>query len=170
MTDVCEEKAKKVISGIEISDYDLKCKIKIDDDLKDFVRSSCASAEIHSILLVTYKDIFQAVMTWILQRPYAEYVELMKILNTNIRESVGKCFTGKISRLVSTLDGFHPNVRINISNAEQTSNRVLMLLIKLRDESPEVKMEAVKKELKELEMPDDEIEKWIEGIDFDHKY
>ena len=41
--------------------------------------------------------------------------------------SEGKCFQGRLSRLINVINGYHPSVNVNISDNEQIGNVVIML-------------------------------------------
>jgi hypothetical protein len=56
--------------------------------------------------------------------------EIKRVLNIEMDESVCKCFTGRISRLINCLNGFDPLVNINIYESEQISQ----IIIKIRNE------------------------------------
>ena len=43
-------------------------------------------------------------------------------MNIEITDALCKCFTERISRLVNCLNGFDDNIKINISDNEQTYN------------------------------------------------
>ena len=48
--------------------------------------------------------------------------EIFDVMNIEMNDSLCKCFTGRISRLVNCLNGFDDNIKINISDNEQTYN------------------------------------------------
>jgi hypothetical protein len=94
--------------------------------------------------------------------------EIKRVLNIEMDESVCKCFTGRISRLVNCLNGFDPLVSINISDSEQISQ----IIIKIRNElertnkyDPFVHKQLVSERLKELRYSNNVIELWIENIE-----
>ena len=157
----------RTIDSIEITDFERKQALRLSPEIKTLIQSYCQNEEVHSVLNVTFKDVFESIMTWILQQPYDVYVELIRILESEMNASRGMCFTGRLSRLVNCLNGFHPDVIIRIADSEQISNRVLIVVNREKDKgTPREEIIAlVKKELTELEMPEDKQEEWLHGID-----
>ena len=84
-----------------------------------------------------------------------------------MNDSINKCFTGKIARLVNCLNGFTDLVNINISDNQQIG--ILIVIIKQQLESEnnysiEKHKELVKKELIERNINKEIIEEWIDYI------
>ena len=52
-----------------------------------------------------------------------------------MNDSICKCFTGRISRLVNCLNGFNDNIKINISDNEQIGNIIILIKNKLIKEN-----------------------------------
>ena len=77
---------------------------------------------------------------------------MAEILNKEMSDSLCKCFTGRMSRLINTLNGFDENIKINISDAEQIGNIFIIVRQKLEEENKytdELFKEIVKRELQE---------------------
>jgi type IV secretory pathway ATPase VirB11/archaellum biosynthesis ATPase len=87
-------------------------------------------------------------------------------METEILASKDKCFTGRLSRLVSCLDGFHPGVRVKIATSDQISNRVLITIKKCKDDnlSNEETIKRITQELKDLELDETQINEWIDNV------
>ena len=141
-------------------------RIHLKPESKELFKSYCDSKEIHSVLNVTYKDVAERVISWLHRQPVETWNEVIKILETEILASKDKCFTGRLSRLVSCLDGFHPGVRISIATADQISNRVLLTIKKCKEENldKETTIQRVIKELKELDLSEADIEAWLTTV------
>lgn len=139
---------------------------RMNPEVKKLFMEYCDSNEIHSVLNVTYRDVAERIISWLYRQPVETWNEVIKILESEIKASNGKCFTGKLSRLVSCLDGFHPDVRISIATSDQISNRVLILVNKSKDEnlSKDEILELVNKELTDLELDEDQANEWIETV------
>jgi hypothetical protein len=106
-----------------------------------------------------------SVYNYILNHKHKE--EIFKIMNKEMNESICKCFTGRISRLVNTLNGFDENIKIEISEAEQIGNICIIIKEKLENEnkySDELFKEIVKKELLERNYDKDVIKEWLDNI------
>jgi hypothetical protein len=80
-------------------------------------------------------------------------------------DSLCKCFTGRISRLVNCLNGFNDNIKINISDNEQIGNIIILIKNKLIAENNydlETHKRLVKINLLEKEYELNIIEEWLE--------
>ena len=76
------------------------------------------------------------------------------------------CFTGRISRLINSLNGFDTEVIINISDSEQISQIVILIKEQLGSEyTIEKHKELVLKELLERGFSSDKIDIWIDSIE-----
>ncbi len=147
-------------------------RIKLNPDAKKIYEKFCANEEIHSELNVTYKDVADRAISWLYKQPVEIWNEVIKILEKELFASEDKCFTGRLSRLVSCLDGFHPDVRISIATSDQISNRVLGVINRFKEDKGEklTLVEAnelfnkVTLELKELELTDEQIAEWMETV------
>lgn len=139
---------------------------RLSREAKDLFKEYCQSTEIHSQLNVSYKDVASRVFGWLDKQPIDVWNEVIKILDTEIIASKDKCFTGKLSRLVSSLDGFHPGVRVNISSSDQISNRVLSILEKGKnnEEENDVIITKVLRELREFNLSEKEINEWLDSV------
>jgi hypothetical protein len=84
-----------------------------------------------------------------------------------MNDSICKCFTGRISRLINTLNGFDENIKIEISEAEQIGNICIIIKQKLENEnkySDELFKEIVEKELLERKYDSVVIKEWLDNI------
>ena len=61
-----------------------------------------------------------------------------------MNDSICKCFTGRISRLVNCLNGFNDNIKINISDNEQIGNIIILIKNQLTEKN-EYNLETHKK-------------------------
>ncbi len=113
--------------------------------------------EIHSTLLLTFNEVFIKVSNRIINNEYKD--DLIKRLDEEMQESECKCFTGRITRLVNVLCGYFDDVNITISNNERISAIILSILN--GEEMCEELKEQCRKQLKENDFSDDEIDKWL---------
>ena len=136
---------------------------KLSPETKKLFNMYCENEEIHSELNVTYKDVADRVISWLYEQPIPVWNEVIKILESEIAASREKCFTGRLSRLVSSIDGFHPGVRISIATSDQISNRILGVINRSSESSlsKEETIKLIRRELEELEMTDEQIEEWM---------
>jgi len=139
---------------------------KLSPEAKELFLSYCDNQDYHSILNVTYKDVAEKVIGWLNKQNDEIWNEVIRILEIEILASKDKCFIGKLSRLVSCLDGFHPGVRIKIATSDQISNRILIEINKGKSENldNEIIIKNVKNSLIELEVEPDQIEIWLTNV------
>ncbi len=120
--------------------------------------------DIHTELNITFKELLIYVINRIEINPHKD--EIKKILNDEIKDSLCKCFTGRISRLINCLNGFDPEVNITISDNEQISQIIILTRELLsKDYTVEKHKELTIKELKERGYSDDIIKEWIDFIE-----
>ena len=83
-------------------------------------------------------------------------------------DSICKCFTGRMSRLINCLNGIDDRVSITISDNEQIGNIIISIIKKLEEKSEytiELHRELVEKELLERGFTQDIIQIWIDSIE-----
>ncbi len=73
-------------------------------DTKESLVEYSACNEVHSTLNVTFREVLQSV--WFIIKNHKDSDEIKRILNAEMSESICKCFTGRLSRLINTLNGF----------------------------------------------------------------
>lgn len=139
---------------------------KLSPETKKLFNGYCENEEIHSELNVTYKDVADRVISWLYEQPIPVWNEVIKILESEIVASNEKCFTGRLSRLVSSLDGFHPGVRVSIATSDQISNRILGVINRSSESSlsKEETIKLIRRELEELDMTGEQIEEWMATV------
>jgi len=117
--------------------------------------------DVHSYFNLSYFEIFQLVFAEIESLNYN--LEIIKRLEEELNESECKCFTGRISRTVNSLNGFSDLVSINISETSQIN--AVMSLIKNDFEKGKIKKEelldSVKRRLEEYNSKEEDIEFYI---------
>ena len=70
---------------------------------------------IHTMLNITFKELFIAVVIEIDCLSPDLQIEILKRMNEEMQYSECKCFTGRISRLVNCLSGYSDKVKIQIT-------------------------------------------------------
>jgi predicted transcriptional regulator len=114
--------------------------------------------DVHSTLYLTFFEVFVKVWGRIIGSDFK--ADLIKRLDEEMMESECKCFTGRMSRLVNVLVGFFTDINITISNNERIGG-IISSVLKGRELTDELK-EICRKSLKEAEIKDDEIGKWLD--------
>ena len=118
--------------------------------------------DVHSILSVTFAEVLQSV--WCVIQKHKDSVEIKKILNTEMSDSLDKCFTGRLSRLINTLSGFDDRVCIKISDNDGIGNIIIMIIAKNKDMNSTEQKEICKLELLSRGYEQNIIDEWIEYI------
>jgi len=118
--------------------------------------------DIHSVLDITFGELLLHVWDRIIKSPYSN--EIKQIMNTEMNDALCMCFTGRISRLVNSLNGFDPDVAIHIATNEQIGNIIILIKRKLDDigeYNTEKHRELVKTELRERRYDETIINEWL---------
>ena len=130
------------------------------------LKSLINDTSVHSVMKVTYAELLERVWTLISYHPQKK--NLIERLKTEIHESFGYCFTGRINRLINSLSGFVDGIGITISAKEEIQNEVL-LIVKRYSEEKITKEEAIAEVnnlLKDRNDLDDAFKKsWIEALE-----
>ena len=121
-----------------------------------------SSPEVHSILNINFEELLKAVFIEI--DNYAQDKDsILKIMNQEMTDSICKCFTGRLSRLINCLSGFSDKVSIKISNNEEISNIIITLKNKIID--IDKLKQAIVDELVERGYEMDAINEWLMYIE-----
>jgi hypothetical protein len=102
----------------------------------------CQDKTIHSLLNLTFSEVLCSV--WKIITEHKESDEIKKILNCEMKDSMCKCFTGRLSRLVNCLNGFDERVSVTISNKQEILNVIINVRNKYIDNVERQKDEVVK--------------------------
>jgi hypothetical protein len=138
----------------------------LNDKCKELLVEYLSNLEYHSILLLNFKELF--FHFWLTINNLETKDEIKKILNIEMLDSECKCFTGRITRLVNSLNGFTDLVKINISDNQQIGNIIIIIKEQLELEnnySIEKHKELVINELKERDYNENIINEWLDYIE-----
>lgn len=103
-------------------------------------------ATTHSVHRLTFMDLFQKIMRIVENHPSKE--DMKARIKTELTDSIGLCFTGRINRLVNALVGFVDGIRVGLSVKEETQLNISAIVKKVIDKKT-TKKEA-KKEMTDL--------------------
>ena len=138
------------------------------DKTKQILAEFVENDEVHSVLGITFKELLLSVWSIIRAKNTDQRRYVIEILNIEMNDSVCKCFTGRMSRLINCLNGIDDRVSITISDNEQIGNIIVKIKEKLERNSEytvEKHRELVEKELLERGFNDDIIHEWIDNIE-----
>jgi len=130
----------------------------ITEEVKNILKSYSSFDHIHSRLNLTFAEVLLPILDYI--NNHEDKEELTKILEEEMKASVGKCVQGRLSRLINVLSGYHEAININISDNEQIGNIVIKLKEKYTNKELNEFLEIFVNELKEREYDEDVIKEW----------
>jgi Leucine-rich repeat (LRR) protein len=133
---------------------------------KEILMEYLEDTSVHTVLNITFGELLLYVFNRIQINEHKD--EIKKILNVEMHESVCKCFTGRISRLINCLNGFDELVNIKIAENEQISQIISLIQNRLEKEgnyNVELHKEKVFNSLKELNYDNNIINEWINYIE-----
>ena len=124
------------------------------------------STEIYSALNITFEELLLYVFNRIEINDHKD--EIKRVLNAEMIDSVCKCFTGRMSRLINCLNGFDPLVNIEIADNEQIAQIIEVVRVGLEKENKyeiELHKKLVREQLIERNYDNDVIEEWVSHIE-----
>ena len=135
-------------------------------ETKSLLMEYSACTDVHSTLNITFGELLTYVFDRIQSNANSD--EIKKVLNIEMADSVCKCFTGRISRLINCLNGFDPLVSIQISDSEQIAQIIKIVAYELtvaNSYTVELHRKSVADRLTDLGYASDTINLWIENIE-----
>mgnify|MGYP006427722019 CR=1 FL=1 len=153
---------KDELNDYIINDEILNCKEQLIEYIND--------ESIHSLLLLTFSEVLWFVIQTI-DYDFSDNEtknEIKRILNEDMNDSLCKCFTGRISRVINCLSGFSDLVKIEIKDESQIGNVIVLIKNQLSEQDDytvEKHKELVKRELIERGYETEIINKWLEYIE-----
>lgn len=160
---------KIVIDNLKISHQIINDPI-LTEPCKKMIEKEFLNNEVHYVLQLNFKEIFSYVWTYIMETEFDKETqnEIKQIINQELLESKDLCFIGKITRLVSSLNGFCNIIKITVSDSEYISNTISNIKNTLDREGKytvEKHRELVREDLKQYGISNDNIETWVEYIE-----
>ena len=95
------------------------------DITKREILKYCNDPARHTTYLITYADLLTYV--WSRISKSNNKPDLCRILNQEINDGIGLCFTGRLTRLLNCLTGFYNDIELQISDSEQITNIIVSL-------------------------------------------
>ena len=167
-----KESIDKITTRIDLETYnkDKLYDIIIEDNIlncKEQLIEYCNDDSVHSLLLLTFPEVLWYVLMTITKDFDIEtQQEIKSILNDEMKDTICKCFTGRMSRIINCLNGFSELVQIEIKDETQIGNIIVLVRNRLMDNySIEKHKEEVRIELEERGYSNDIIEEWVSYIE-----
>jgi hypothetical protein len=127
------------------------------DPVKEALVEYVKIQDVHSKLNVTF---FEALCyVWTTVRQHKATDEIKRILDQEMRDSICRCFTGRLSRLVNCLNGFDDRVMVKISDQQELAN--LIISIRQKTDSLEEQQQMVQKEMSDRGYDEQTIREWL---------
>ena len=167
------ESINKVILDKPIINFDLMFQqivenVILEEETKKILIDFSSNEDIYSVLGITFKELLLSVWSIIIQNEHQK--DILNILNTEMKDSMCKCFLGRISRLINCLNGFDERVEIQMDDSSQIGNIIVITKMNLEKEKSytiEKHKEIVIKELLERGFDETLIKEWVDNIDVD---
>lgn len=109
----------------------------------------------------SYRRFMDHIISYTLSQPENKKKEIFTILNNEVRDSIGLCFQGNISRLINVLSGY---IEIEFEY-EPTVQEVFSEISKITD--PNVKFEKAIKAFDDFNIEYSEWGSWLEALELD---
>jgi hypothetical protein len=124
---------------------------------------------VHSVHGITCGHLLASIWNVIANHP--DRREILDVMQSEISEMGGICFTGRFTKILNCLSGFFPQANITVSNREHMQNRIVQAIKKVQQAHgpngstyTEEAKKVVKDILIEFKVPDDEHEAWLDAI------
>ncbi len=138
----------------------------LSNEAKQIIKLSCSEADKLVVCDILYSELF--VNIWSIIREHPERKGIIEVMNQEMMDSIGKCFVGRISRLVNCLNGFDPRVVIEIDIKDQIANILAAIQMKLENDNEyttEKHKQLAIESLREREIDEDTINMWVSYIE-----
>ena len=132
---------------------------------KEIITEYIDCIDIHSMLNITFKELFIAVVIEMDKLSMDLQIEIQKRLNEEMIDSECKCFTGRISRMVNCLSGYSDKVCIQISVNEEINNIISIIMSKRGLKTIETLKDEVSVALTERGYDHTKIAEWLEYVE-----
>ena len=156
---------KPIFNKNSINEFIIRCP-NISNKLKEILLEYSNNADVHSIYNITFEELLISVISLIEHPNNKCKEEIYKVLEQEMSDSICKCFTGRMSRLVNCLNGFDNNISVTISSNEQLSTIVLLIKEKLGlAYTVEEHKRLLELEMKDREYTEEVIQEWLTYLD-----
>ena len=126
-----------------------------DTDCKAFLTAKLSDKTKHSLIKVSYMELLSII--WNIIHTHSQNTNLIERLHSEMDDSVGKCFTGCLNRLINVLVGYVDGVIVSISLKEELQMSIQRLMDKFIKKERNFKQ--TKEEMVQLLNQDYEIDK-----------
>jgi hypothetical protein len=114
--------------------------------------------DIHSQLNVTFLEALRYV--WSVIRQHKETVEIKRVMDQEMKDSICRCFNGRLSKLVNCLNGFDDRVMVKISDQQELANLIIGIRQKT-ERFEEQQQQMVQKEMSDRGYGEQTIREWL---------
>ena len=125
------------------------------NDCSSFLLQKLSENTKHSLIQKSYIELLSVI--WNIIYTHSQKTNLIERLDTEMYDSVGKCFTGCVNRLINVLVGYIDGVIVSISLKEEIQMSIQRLIEKLNKQ--EISYRQTKEEMVKLLNQDYDIDK-----------
>ena len=125
------------------------------NDCSSFLLQKLSENTKHSLIQKSYMELLSVI--WNIIYTHSQKTNLIERLNSEMYDSVGKCFTGCVNRLINVLVGYIDGVIVSISLKEEIQMSIQRLIEKLNKQ--EISYRQTKEEMVKLLNQDYDIDK-----------
>ena len=125
------------------------------NDCSSFLLQKLSENTKHSLIQKSYMELLSVI--WNIIYTHSQKTNLIERLDTEMYDSVGKCFTGCVNRLINVLVGYIDGVIVSISLKEEIQMSIQRLIEKLNKQ--EISYRQTKEEMVKLLNQDYDIDK-----------
>jgi hypothetical protein len=134
----------------------------LDARTKEILIEYKSNKDVYTSLGITFEELLIYVFNRIEINEHKD--EIKRILNIEMNDSICKCFTGRISRLINCLNGFDELVSIKIADNEQIAHIINIIMNQLKSENKydvDLHKSMVTKRLEEMKYDKSVIDEWV---------
>ena len=110
------------------------------------IQQWCEMKDIHSLFQMTFATLFELAVR--IAHNHPQSADIFERIRTELRDAEGKCFMGRMNRLVNALVGVVDGVYVGVSSREQIQMEIQQVLKKLVDKTSD--KEQCQREMKQL--------------------
>jgi len=135
----------------------------LSETTKEAILEYIKISDVHSVLNVTFMEALHCIWQIIINHENSK--DIRQIMDQEMQDSVCKCFTGRMSRLVNCLNGYDPRVVITISDSQEIANVIVAVRNRKRKRNDMDDKDLIISELTKRGYTRKTIDEWTEYLD-----
>jgi hypothetical protein len=135
----------------------------LSETTKEAILEYIKISDVHSILNVTFMEALHCI--WQIIMNHENSKDIRQIMDQEMQDSLCKCFTGRMSRLVNCLNGYDSRVVITISDSQEIANVIVAVRNRKRKRNDMDDKDLIISELTKRGYTRKTIDEWTEYLD-----